>query len=65
MTEQIQSEQTQTDRKPRMHSTLSEYATKPTGVTLFLRTFIPWQIIRFLIINTRIMWMTVRNEKLQ
>ncbi|MBW4026267.1 hypothetical protein [Acidipila rosea] len=43
---------------------LSEYATVPTKATVFMRTFLPWQIIRFLVINAKIMSMTRRNEKL-
>ena len=27
------------------------YATKPTGITLFLRTFLPYQIWRFIWLN--------------
>lgn len=46
------------------HTDLSQYATRPTGVTLFLRTFLPWQFIRFLVINAKILLMTIRNEKL-
>jgi hypothetical protein len=29
------------------------YATKPTGATVFLRTFLPWQLWRFVEINLR------------
>jgi hypothetical protein len=29
------------------------YATKPTGSTVFLRTFLPWQLWRFVEINLR------------
>ena len=29
------------------------FATKPTAWTRFLRTFIPWQIARFIIINLK------------
>lgn len=46
------------------HMDLSQYATRPTGATLFLRTFLPWQFIRFLVINAKILLMTNRNEKL-
>lgn len=42
---------------------LAEYATVPTRTTLFLRTFLPWQIIRFLVLNTKILLMTIRNER--
>ena len=33
------------------------YATKPTSSTLFLRTFLPWQIYRFLYINLKMVGM--------
>ena len=29
------------------------FATKPTAWTRFLRTFLPWQVVRFLIINLK------------
>jgi hypothetical protein len=31
------------------------YATKPTGITLFMRTFLPWQIWRFVWINFKML----------
>ena len=31
----------------------SFYATKPTRATLFLRTFLPWQLVRFIWINLK------------
>ena len=31
------------------------YATKPTGITLFMRTFLPWQIWRFVWINLKML----------
>lgn len=31
------------------------YATKPTGITLFMRTFLPWQIWRFVWINIKML----------
>lgn len=31
------------------------YATQPTRFTLFMRTFIPWQLWRFISINLRMM----------
>lgn len=33
------------------------YATKPTKATLFLRTFLPWQIWRFVLINLKMVGM--------
>lgn len=38
------------------------YATQPTRFTLFLRTFIPWQLLRFASINLR-MIQVIRLEK--
>jgi hypothetical protein len=39
------------------HRRQSFYATKPTGFTLFLRTFLPWQMWRFLRINLKMVQM--------
>lgn len=33
----------------------SFYATRPTRSTVFLRTFVPWQLWRFLQINLRML----------
>lgn len=33
------------------------YVTKPTRFTLFLRTFLPWQIWRFIYINLKMVGM--------
>ena len=38
------------------------YATKPTRFTLFLRTFLPWQIWRFLVINTKMVGMIRKSH---
>lgn len=40
------------------------YATKPTRWTIFMRTFLPWQLWRFLLINVRMISMMRRQEKL-
>ncbi len=48
----------------RRFNTASDYATRPTGFTLFLRTFLPWQIFRFIMINAKILIMTRKNESL-
>ncbi|MEN8163471.1 MAG: hypothetical protein ABFS37_05025 [Acidobacteriota bacterium] len=37
------------------HLRRSFYATKPTGITRFLRTFLPYQLWRFVWINLRMM----------
>jgi hypothetical protein len=39
------------------------YATKPTRWTRFLRTFIPWQIVRFIVINLKMMILIRRSHK--
>jgi len=33
------------------------YATKPTRTTVFMRTFVPWQMWRFAVINLRMLRM--------
>lgn len=39
------------------------YATKPTRWTLFWRTFLPWQIWRFLWINAKMVRILRRGHK--
>jgi formate hydrogenlyase subunit 4 len=41
----------------------SFYATKPTRFTLFLRTFLPWQIWRFIRINLMMLVIIRRSHK--
>ena len=38
------------------------YATKPTRGTMFLRTFLPWQIWRFIRINLKMMTIIRRSH---
>lgn len=38
------------------------YATQPTRLTLFLRTFVPWQLWRFVCINLRMMTLIGREK---
>lgn len=38
------------------------YATQPTQFTLFMRTFLPWQIVRFISINLRMMLLIGREK---
>ena len=38
------------------------YATKPTRGTVFLRTFLPWQIWRFLRINLKMITIIGRSH---
>jgi len=39
------------------------YATKPTRFTRFLRTFIPWQMVRFAVINLKMLVLIRRSHK--
>jgi len=41
----------------------SFFATKPTGFTRFMRTFIPWQIVRFAAINLKMLRLIVRSHR--
>lgn len=44
-----------------MASTALAYV-RPTGRTLFWRTFLPWQIVRFIIVNLRISVMILKSH---
>jgi hypothetical protein len=37
-------------------------ALRPTKMTLFLRSFLPWQMLRFLIINARMTVMIAKSH---
>lgn len=39
------------------------YATKPTRMTRFLRTFLPWQMVRFAVINLKMLVLIRRSHK--
>ncbi len=39
------------------------YATRPTRVTVFLRTFLPWQAWRFVVINLRMLRIIARSHR--
>ncbi len=39
------------------------FATKPTARTVFLRTFLPWQIVRFLWINLKMIIIIRRSHR--
>ncbi len=41
------------------------FTSKPTGATRFLRTFLPWQVVRFLIINVKMTRMIRRSHREQ
>jgi len=45
------------------HMKAAFFATKPTRGTVFLRTFIPWQIWRFLRINLKMMTIIARSHR--
>ena len=40
----------------------SFFAMRPTRFTLFLRTFLPWQLIRFAVINLKMFTIIRRNH---
>jgi hypothetical protein len=40
-----------------VRTTEAFFATRPTRWTVFLRTFIPWQIVRFVVINLKMLRM--------
>jgi hypothetical protein len=40
----------------------SHYAARPTARTLFFRTFLPWQLLRFVVINLRMTVMIVKSH---
>lgn len=39
------------------------YATQPTRLTVFMRTFVPWQLCRFISINLRMMMLIGREKR--
>jgi hypothetical protein len=45
------------------HMKSAFYATKPTPATVFLRTFLPWQIVRFLRINLKMFFIIRRSHR--
>ncbi len=52
-----------TPAAPAAHSTESFYATRPTKTTVFLRTFLPWQLWRFVAINLKMFRIIVRSHR--
>ena len=40
----------------------SFFATKPTAATKFMRTFLPWQLVRFVWINLRMIIIIHRSH---
>ena len=45
-----------------LHLTEGVMAPMPTRWTIFLRTFIPWQIVRFVVINLRMFRLIWRSH---
>ena len=50
------------DTSARPHLTEQFYATKPTRFTVFLRTFLPWQLVRFAFINLKMLRIIHRSH---
>ena len=44
-------------KKRHVAETNQFYATKPTHTTVFMRTFVPWQLWRFAVINLKMIAM--------
>ena len=55
-------QQIEPDRKEPPQLQPSYFATKPTRGTLFWRTFLPWQMIRFAWINLRMIIVIRRSH---
>jgi hypothetical protein len=53
---------TEHDTAGRANDPQFAYATTPTARTLWLRTFIPWQVIRFAVINLRMLRLAWRGH---
>jgi hypothetical protein len=45
-----------------MESEHASYATKPTRFTVFMRTFLPWQLWRFAAINLKMIGIIRRSH---
>jgi hypothetical protein len=41
----------------------SFFATRPTAFTRFLRTFFPWQVVRFAVINLKMIRIIARSHR--
>jgi hypothetical protein len=39
----------------------ASYAVVPTPFVQYARTWLPWQLVRFCILNARILWLLVRS----
>lgn len=50
------------DRTPLPRITANSSAAVPTRWTIFLRTFIPWQMVRFVVINVKMVRLIWRSH---
>ncbi len=54
---------TELNPQQKAHLQPSFYATKPTAATRFLRTFVPWQVWRFMRINLKMVTIIRRSHR--
>ncbi len=40
----------------------ASYAPRPTRITLFFRTFVPWQLVRFVAINLKMLRIIAKSH---
>lgn len=52
-----------TEPTDRASATEAFYAPRPTRATVFLRTFLPWQLWRFAAINLRMLRVIARSHR--
>ena len=55
-------ETTQPEHPSDVTATKQFYVTKPTRTTVFLRTFLPWQMWRFAVINLKMIGVIRRSH---
>ncbi len=41
----------------------ASYAPRPTRMTLFFRTFVPWQLLRFVAINLKMLRIIAKSHR--
>ena len=54
---------TRPSHSARVTASTAAYVTRPTRWTLFLRTFVPWQLWRFARINLKMLGIIVRSRR--
>ena len=54
---------TETPPAEPLRATDAFYAPRPTRFTVFLRTFLPWQVIRFAVINLKMLRIIARSHR--